>query len=142
MIAFRVLGHPAPQGSKSRMPNGAIVEGRSTGQRVKHKAWRSAVADTARDHLDPAGPLDGPLFLQITFRMPRPKAAKQRHWCISRTGDLDKLIRSSCDALTDAGIIVDDALIAELRAAKVYADPTDPWTGADITISQLGVVAA
>lgn len=29
MITFRVLGVPAPQGSKTRMPNGAMLEAAS-----------------------------------------------------------------------------------------------------------------
>ncbi len=55
------------------MPNGAVIEGRSAGQRAKHKSWRAACAATARDVADhdhvPA-PLDGPLGLSVEFRFP------------------------------------------------------------------------
>lgn len=135
MIRMRVLGVPAPQGSKTRMPNGAMLEGGSQTGRDKQKAWRTAVADTAH-HNRPTTPLDGPLWLRIDLRMPRPKARKTALYC-DRKPDVDKIIRATCDALTEAGMISDDSRIVELHVVKMYADPSDPWTGADITINTL-----
>jgi Holliday junction resolvase RusA-like endonuclease len=43
------------------------------------------------------------------------------------------LLRSTCDALTDSQVIVDDARIVQIEAEKVYADH-DP-TGALIYIT-------
>lgn len=63
-VTFEVLGTPTPQGSKTRMPNGAMVEGRSAGQRAMHRSWRTAVAEAARDVADGAAPLTGPLVLE------------------------------------------------------------------------------
>jgi crossover junction endodeoxyribonuclease RusA len=34
--------------------------------------------------------------------------------------DLDKLLRSTLDALVDAGALADDALVVEVNAAKTY----------------------
>ncbi len=135
MIEFRVLGVPAPQGSKTRMPNGAILEAGSQTGREKHRTWRTAVAEAAHQHR-PETPLDGPLLVQLELRMPRPKARKVALYCDKRP-DIDKVARTCLDALTEAGMIVDDNRVVELSVVKMYADPTDPWTGADIKILQL-----
>lgn len=135
MIAFRVLGVPAPQGSKTRMPNGAMLEGGSQTGREKHRAWRTAVAETAHTKR-PEAPLDGPLLVRLELRMPRPKARRAALYC-DRKPDVDKIARTCLDALTDAGVIVDDSRVVELVVVKMYADPADPWTGADIKILPL-----
>jgi Holliday junction resolvase RusA-like endonuclease len=120
------------------MPNGVMLEGGSQTGRQKQKAWRTAVADTAHQHR-PETPLDGPLMLRIQLRMPRPKARRRAHYA-DRKPDIDKLVRCTSDALTDSGVILDDSRICELSVVKMYADANDPWTGADITITQLGEV--
>ena len=44
VVDLRVIGVPAPQGSKTRMPNGAMVEGGSAAGRAKHRAlWDRSV---------------------------------------------------------------------------------------------------
>ena len=136
MISFRVLGTPAPQGSKTRMPNGAMLEAGSQVGRDKQRAWRTAVAETARDYLTADTPLDGPLRLRIEFRMPRPKARRTALWA-DRKPDFDKITRNVADALTDAGMIIDDSRIVEMHIIKVYSSPVDPWTGAHITLATL-----
>lgn len=80
----------------------------------------------------------------MTFFLPRPKG----HY---RTGqnahllkdsapalpgvkpDLDKLLRSTYDALTTAGAYTDDATVTDGSQRKRYADTTNP-PGAHITI--------
>ena len=42
-VKFNIIGLPAPQGSKTRMPNGAMVEGSSTSGRARLRDWRSTV---------------------------------------------------------------------------------------------------
>jgi len=135
VITFRVLGVPAPQGSKTRMPNGAMLEAASQTGRDKVKAWRTAVADTAHQHR-PETPLDGPLHLTVAFYMPRPKARTKAVWA-DRKPDLSKLLRATEDALTDSGMISDDSRIVDCTITKRYSRGTDPWTGADITIATL-----
>ena len=117
------------------MPNGRVIEGSSTTGRAKTKAWRLAVATAEHEHRL-AEPLDGPLFLSVRFVMPRPKARRRDVWCTVKP-DASKLLRATEDAMTDAGMIHDDARIASLHVVKVYANPADPWTGADITIAQI-----
>lgn len=137
MTRLRVLGVPAPQGSKSavvRAGKAVLIEGSSTTGRVKHAAWRTAVAWTASNGSEP---LDGPLSIDVTFRLPMPKS---RPAAIRRAGigphackpDLDKLLRSTFDGLKDAGLIVDDSRICAVSALAIE---TTGWTGADIEIN-------
>ena len=137
LVTFEILGVPAPQGSKTRMPNGAIVEGGSRTGRAKHKAWRHAVAAVARDiaaGLD--GPLDEPLRLEITFRFPMPKsrpalARKAGIWPHAVKPDIDKVLRTTLDGLTDGGLIRDDSRVCQvdMDALEVVG-----WTGADVVL--------
>ena len=137
-IEITVHGTPAPQGSKkfvghNRAGRGVLVESSK-----KVKPWRAAVAAAAA-LIRPAAPLDGPLVADMVFTMPRPKghygtgrnagALKPRYVDAmpDRTPDLSKLVRSTEDALTDAGVWADDARVVEYgRLAKVYADAADP----------------
>jgi Holliday junction resolvase RusA-like endonuclease len=81
LAMFDVVGLPAPQGSHTKMPNGALVSGSSTTGRKAHKAWRHTVADAARELADD-NPYDGPLRLHIEFRFPMPQSR-----CTARTAN-------------------------------------------------------
>ena len=137
-VEFTVLGVPAPQGSKRHVGRGVLVESSKA-----LPAWREAVAWAARDAALRHGitaPLDGPLRLIVEFRFPMPKARAKRArdagaaWRTTQP-DSDKLVRAVGDALTDSGLIVDDARICEVHATKVE---TTGWTGASITIETMG----
>jgi Holliday junction resolvase RusA-like endonuclease len=122
-LSITVYGGPAPQGSKRYLgaPGG---KGRMIEMSKRVAPWRSAVVDAARTVIDSTGavPLDGPLAVRMIFTLRKPASApKRRRTWPDRTPDLSKLARSTEDALTDAGAIVDDARIVEyLRLAKVY----------------------
>lgn len=142
IVEFEILGDPAAQGSKTRMPNGAMLEGGSPEARAKHRSWRTAVAEAARDvaaHDDVPAPLDGPLCLDVTFRFAMP-ASRPKHVRAIGCGpkvsapDLDKLIRALGDGLQAGGLVRDDARICEIVANKI--EVTDGWTGAVVTISE------
>lgn len=131
-IEFEVLGLPAPQGSKRHVGGGVMVESSKA-----VKPWRQAVAHAARDVADTLGaPLDGPLTLDVTFRLPMPKARRKavrlagQGPSVTRP-DLSKLVRSTEDALTDSGLIRDDARIWSFSAHKLEVIG---WTGAIIRI--------
>jgi Holliday junction resolvase RusA-like endonuclease len=132
MIIISVRGAPAPQGSKRHMGHGVMIES------SRHvKPWRDAVrsdaAAAARALAGWAGPLDGALTVDMVFTFTRPKGHYRtgRNAHLLRSGapqrpagapDLSKLARATEDALTDAGIWVDDARVVEYgRLAKVYA---------------------
>ena len=140
MLHFRVAGTPAPQGSKSVSKTGHLYE---TSRRVK--PWRDAVAATALTVLRGAGPLSGPVAVEISFRFRRPRAhyatgrnlgelrpsAPQHH--VQRP-DVDKLARSTLDALTSAGVFADDCQVVSLVATKEW-DSLSP--GATIAITPI-----
>lgn len=115
-----VRGHrPAPQGSKRHVGGGRMVE-----QSKRVAPWRAAVVAAVRQVRAAAcAPLDGPLAVEATFTVVKPATASKRRisWPTTRhSGDLDKLLRSTFDALTDARAISDDARVIEVTARKVY----------------------
>lgn len=104
MISFSVPGTPAPQGSKTYLGNGRMVE---SSKRVK--PWRADIRAAALANFKQ--PFTGPIRLDLAFVMPRPKS----HYGTGRNvnkikpsapvlhtqkPDLDKLIRAVGDALT------------------------------------------
>lgn len=126
-VRLVVYGMPGPQGSKrfvgvsQKSGRGIMVE-----SSAKVKPWRSAVVEAARAFLDSQGwpgyPLDRALWLSMVFTMPKPASSpKSRRTYACKKPDLSKLARSTEDALTDSGLIKDDARIVEyLRLAKVF----------------------
>jgi Holliday junction resolvase RusA-like endonuclease len=143
VVAFRVLGTPSGQGSKSAVVRGGravVIEGRSSNQRALHTNWRSAVAAAAAEaRLALPEPLSGPLYVTARFRhqMPagRPRALRAHGLGWKATApDLDKLARALGDGLTAGGLIVDDRLIVEWSISKVE---TVDWTGAEIHIETI-----
>ncbi len=133
-VMFDVIGIPAPQGSKSafvRNNRAVVVDGSSASGRAKHAAWRSAVAQRA-DAVRGVTSFSGPVRVKICFYLPLPSSSPHRVLHSSRP-DLDKLIRSVLDSLTDSGLIRDDALVSEIWAEKLYARDGH-WTGASIQV--------
>lgn len=134
--------------------------------------WRSDVKSAAGDVIDQqaclAGcdcpvslgacphwqPLTAPLAVRMVFSFARPashygagrnaRALKPSAPArpVTKAGDLDKLMRSTCDALTAAGIWRDDRQVAECgRLAKVWCgeDPDALGVpGAVITVRPIG----
>jgi crossover junction endodeoxyribonuclease RusA len=129
LVRLVVFGMPGPQGSKKAV---GFRKSKITGRTVtvmaesseKVKPWREAVVWAAREvltlHGDPA-PLDGPLVYRMTFTLPKPGSAPTRKpsWPC-RKPDGSKLLRSTEDALTDAGLWADDARAVLGTFAKVY----------------------
>jgi Holliday junction resolvase RusA-like endonuclease len=139
-ITFDVFGIPAPQGSKTRMPNGAMVEGSSTTGRMKLRDWRSAVSSGAAVCAHEFGAFPGPVHVDVVFRFPVAKARARKIAATStgmlpKTGkpDLDKLMRSTGDALVAGGLIARDELITEWSAVKCEV-AEGVWTGASVTV--------
>ncbi|MFI1767463.1 RusA family crossover junction endodeoxyribonuclease [Streptomyces sp. NPDC020800] len=142
-INITVHGTPGPQGSKTRNAAGALYE-----SSAKVKPWREAVKSAALDTLaydETWMPLNEPVRVDVVFTLRRPKS----HYGTGRnagvlkasapeypTGkpDLDKLVRSTQDALKDAGVLHDDSVVTAVFAAKAYV-----LTGAD-ALSHPGAV--
>lgn len=117
MITIIVRGMPAPQGSKRHVGNGVMLESSK-----KVKPWRQDVVAAAVEARNGAPPLDGPLRARIVFTLPKPKSApKRKRTYPDKKPDLSKLLRSTEDALTNAGVIADDARIVGFdRLEKVF----------------------
>jgi Holliday junction resolvase RusA-like endonuclease len=135
-----IRGLPAPQGSKKFVGTTKSGRGLMVESSKKVKPWRQDVKAEAllargltngrRESglLDPGGlnladraPIDAPVRMVITFTLPKPTSApKRKRTFPMRTPDLSKLVRSTEDALTDAGIWADDARVIECNSAKVY----------------------
>ena len=129
---IEVSGDPASQGSHAII-NGRIVQVNS----AKHKKWRNAVTFAAMDLLPPEWtPIDEPLEVSIVFYLPRPASVGfGKRPFPTVTPDLDKLIRSVLDSLTDSGLWADDSRVIKITAQKLYAD--DRGIGAMIRVNTL-----
>lgn len=131
MTSFVVAATPAPQGSKNAYLRGArvvLVESSTS-----LPAWRRAVAEAARAACDDY-PLDGALDVDVTFYVPRPKSVARRARAMPTVKpDVDKLVRSLFDGITDGALWVDDARVTDLAARKRYAD--DHPVGAVVTVT-------
>jgi Holliday junction resolvase RusA-like endonuclease len=142
-LTVTVTDHrPAPQGSKKHIGNGRMVE-----QSKRVEPWRKAVAVAARQAIG-AGwtPLDGPLAIEVIFTVRKPKSAPKTRttWpCTRDSGDLDKLLRSTFDALaTDVSAIADDSRVIQVTAVKAFPGEhpdTLPQPGAVIRIWALNL---
>lgn len=131
-LHLTVYGSPTPQGSK-KVLGGRLLDVNAEGLRtwredVKHAAI-AAMADLPEWDRDAQGILGA-----FTFTMKRPRhhyvagdpARELREHAprlhTSRP-DLDKLLRSTWDALTTAGVYYDDSRLCQAFATKVYVDP-------------------
>lgn len=86
---------------------------------AKVKPWREAVKSAVLD-ANSTG-LKGPVSLDITFTLPKPKSApkRSRTWP-DKKPDLSKLVRSTEDSLTEMGVFEDDARVVECYSRKVF----------------------
>lgn len=133
MPTVTVSGLPAPKGSmKCVGRRGRAGHQLVEDHRVGAKEWRARVTRAGHALLVANdGPLLGPVYLQVTFVLERPKSVpKARRWWPFRkpTADLDKLVRMVADALDDAGVYRDDVQIVGINALKTYPD-TPTWSG-------------
>ena len=145
IVEFDVFGTPGPQGSKRfvgmRGGRGVMVE-----SSAKVKPWRQdvkAAAEAARQRLGCT--MDGPLMASMVFTLPKPSSApkKRRTWP-DKKPDLSKLIRSTEDAISDAGLWADDARVVEYgRTAKVFpGEDADALPSPGVRIRIWGMAAA
>lgn len=124
MTEFPIIipGECIPQGSKSvNRKTGHMFEANG-----RLKAWRKEAAVHLDQHIGTWfgawEPYDGPLRVQVTFYLPKPRTVTRE--LPSVKPDLDKLQRALGDMLTIAGIITDDARIVTWHSSKRYGDPS------------------
>lgn len=141
-LTITVLGLPAPQGSKRHVGHGIMVE---SSKRVR--PWRSDVKAAAERAIGTDWtPIKGPVSLTATFFFLRPRSHYRTGrfadvlrddapvFATSRAcGDIDKLLRSTLDALTAAGVIVDDSQVGMVITTKTYGTTS----GATIALTEV-----
>lgn len=138
-LRIAVPGTPTPQGSKIAgvSNNGTIYLREAAGARLYD--WRDNVAWQASIQADQQGweQATAAVEVSIVFFLPRPKTVK-RH-LPSVKPDLDKLVRSTFDGLTQSGAVwVDDSQACHLTVSKIYADDETP--GAIIIVNPVGLI--
>lgn len=128
MLTATILGTPQQQGSKR------VFGGRAVEANKKLAPWRAdAIATLAKAMAEQqVGQFAGPVTVEAAFNYARPAA----HYGTGRNADrlkpsaphhkpsapdLDKLQRALGDALTQAGVLRDDALIVEWKVVKRWA---------------------
>jgi crossover junction endodeoxyribonuclease RusA len=129
-LTVTVPGVPVGQGRLSHVGNGRVVHSNAK----TLLPWREAVAWHVRQEMAAAGvtePLEGPLTLTASFVLPRPKSAPKSRWAPDKKPDLSHLLRALEDAVTQSGLIVDDAQFVDEHPVKVYG----PLPGVTFTIT-------
>lgn len=95
------------------------------------KSWKQLI-------MYEAAPLSGrmtnvPFKVSIEFRLPRPKARKHETYAKGKP-DIDNLIKSTMDALSDCGVWRDDSLVVFVSAWKMYVGGGELKPGAGVTL--------
>lgn len=134
MAKFDVYGTPAPQGSKKFVGRTKTGRGIMVESSKKVAPWRDSVIAAFHDSysLDTWDIITEPVYLRVTFSLQRPashyRTGKNAHLLKDsapqfpgKYPDLSKLIRSTEDGMTSAGVYADDALIVSISAHKVFA---------------------
>lgn len=115
-----IPGESEPQGSTRAFVVGkrAVI----TSDNKNLKAWRARAAEIMQAECRRIGlsePWDEPVRVWLTDYRLKPKSVK-RAWPSTKP-DLDKIVRATLDALTQAGVIRDDSRVCEIEAYKCYA---------------------
>lgn len=121
---FNVPGAPVPQGSKNLSRSGHMYEANK-----KLQPWRNKIVQVAR-LAHKGAPIDAPVEVTAYFCVPKPK--KPKFGLPATPADLDKYQRALGDALTQAGVIKDDARIVHWDAWKVFHP--NGWVGVQVTV--------
>lgn len=136
-LAFAAYGTPTPQGSKKIVGHGQRPVLVDVGA-ARLRTWREDVKQAALDALAETTEWDRDVpgvVGSFIFTLKRPRAhhvaadparelkesAPKFH---TSTPDLDKLLRSTWDALVAAGVIRDDSLLCQVYGSKMFTDPT------------------
>lgn len=124
MIAFTVYAKAQPQGSSRAF----MIKGRPiiTTTNKNLKPYRQELTHTAIAAMEgkemPYAGKHVPVAVSMEFFLERPKSIPKKRVSMVVKPDMDKLIRSTADALT--GIMyADDAQIVMLSTNKLYGTP-------------------
>ena len=131
-LSFTVEGHAEPAGSKRAVPAGGrwhVVDANR-----KAAGWKKHVAEVARRAMLEQGAetLTEPCVFTLSFHVSRPASHFRKDGSLNPEGernpfpakrpDLLKLARGVEDALTEAGVYSDDALIVSEFLTKEWGE--------------------
>lgn len=117
-----VPGVPAPQGSKTHVGGGRLIESSRS-----LAGWREAIAlrvRSAMNHNEHPGWDGDAVEVVARFYFRRPRTVRRAE--VTVKPDVDKLARALLDGLTDSGLVHDDAQVVRLVASKHYAETARP----------------
>lgn len=128
-VRFTVVGQPEPAGSKKAFVNKHTGRAAVVDANPRAKGWKSRVTDEAMAAMDGQPLLDGALFVQLTFVVPRPKGHFGKKGLLPSAPefptvrpDVLKLARGVEDAMS--GVVYrDDAQIVRELLCKFYGEP-------------------
>jgi len=141
-FSFTVFGVvPATQGSKKYVGTRRTASGNNIPLIVESHPglpkFRSAVSDACREamlQVEGFEVFEGAVKVTAIFYLPKAKSVRAEYPINQRSGDLDKYLRALLDAITKAGAWVDDSLVVEVEAYKLYASGD---AGVAVTINSL-----
>jgi Holliday junction resolvase RusA-like endonuclease len=120
VIAFTIQGTP-----RTTQP-GDVVRIQGTGRRFqpkKHPEWTAWCHLIALQNAPPT-PLDGPIWVNLIYSLPRPKSApKSRRYPWQRP-DVENYGKGLLDSFNGL-LFHDDAQIVKLHMCKRYCDPEE-----------------
>ncbi len=123
-ISFKVYVNPVPQGSMKAFFIGGHA--RVTSDNKKLKPYRQEVAGAAMVEGRNAGFFAGkhvPVIVSYSFYVERPPSIPKKRTRLVVKPDLDKLIRSTTDALTGILYADDAQIVGYERTGKFYGSP-------------------
>ena len=142
----------APQGSKSYIGKNKLGRGMMIESCKRVKPFRNAVRGEAKKVVSEI--IKEPVHIEVEFWFKRPKShfdskgkvlpSEPKYPTKMNIGDIDKLCRSTLDALT-LSAIADDSQVVSLQARKYYCDNKKPGPkkpGAMITIQSIDDIKA
>jgi len=150
-VRIVVNGNPAPGGSKSgwcinsqkgKVCRGAIINMAPNSKYTK--PWMALVKASARKAYQ-GPPIQGPISINATFMMDRPKSHRRsgKNAALLKANapvyhlqkpDVTKLWRSTEDALTQAGVLMDDCHVSNAHIYKTWRNLISTMPGVSIEI--------
>lgn len=127
MITVTVPGDPVPQGSLRTGGRGQLFYSNA----AYLKPYRTAVATAVKEAAGEAHETwTGPVTVRVLFIFERPKSHLLKSGALRKgiaeekltPPDLDKLVRSILDAVTQSGVYADDSQVTVIKAAKDYGE--------------------
>jgi crossover junction endodeoxyribonuclease RusA len=128
-LEFRVIGVAQQMGSKRAFVPKGWTRPIITDSNRNLKSWQTLVAEGASYALQALPSAERQVLtdgvrLTVAFYLPRPKSLPRRILAHTKAPDLDKLVRSTADAIARI-VFQDDAQIVDLLAIKRYAAPAE-----------------